>query len=195
MLVDVGTCLNGAKYELITLLAHADVAHLRPRPEDEDVHDVLERGAGGVERLLDAVHRAARLLLQARRHVFQDVFAPVRMVVIDRQRGGAGEPEDLSALDLDAGHERHEEALVVVRVVDDFHVLVWLSLTGGWRQGRRKTRDGESSERRADLRIDHRLLLLWEWNRPRIIATLPAASPRTGERPQRIHVLRACPRR
>ena len=33
------------------LARHADVAHLRPRAEDEDVHDVLERGAGGVERL------------------------------------------------------------------------------------------------------------------------------------------------
>ena len=147
MLVERRHVLERREIGVDHLARHADVAHLRPRPEDEDVHDVLERGAGGVERRLDAVHRAAGLRFEARRHVFQDVFAPVRMVVIDRQRGGAGEPEDLSALDLDAGHERHEEGLVVVRVVDDLHVLVRLSLRRAQSSG--ETCDSESSERRA----------------------------------------------
>ena len=43
----------------------------------------------------------------------------VRIVVIDRQRRGAGEPENFPALDLDARHERHEHRRVVVRMMDD----------------------------------------------------------------------------
>src|SRR5437762_12397180 len=45
------------------------------------------------------------------------------MVVVDRQRRAAREPQDLSALDLDRGREGHEHALVVVRVVDGLQVV------------------------------------------------------------------------
>ena len=65
------------------------------------------------------------------------------MVVIDRQRGGASEPENFAALDLDGGHERHEHVLVVVWVVDDLHVLV---LRIGWRRDESREIEAEASE-------------------------------------------------
>ena len=55
----------------------------------------------------------------------------MRMVVMDRQRRGAGEPENLPALDLDARHERHEHRLVVVRMMDDLHVQTPRGLGAG----------------------------------------------------------------
>src|SRR4029453_19162467 len=55
----------------------------------------------------------------------------VRMVVTDRQRRGAGEPENLPALDLDARHERHKHRLVVVRMMDDLHVRTRRGLRAG----------------------------------------------------------------
>ena len=57
-------------------------------------------------------------------HVLLDLITLVRMIMIDRQRGRSGEPKNLSALDLDGGHERHEHALVIVGMVDDLHVLI-----------------------------------------------------------------------
>src|SRR5712691_11742563 len=52
------------------------------------------------------------------------------MVVVYGQRSAAGEPEDLAALDLDRRRERHEHALVVVRVVDDFQMVAALRSRG-----------------------------------------------------------------
>src|SRR5499426_3647222 len=88
------------------------------------MHHVFERGTGSVERLFDAIHCGAGLRLEIVDHVLLDLITLVRMVVIDRQRGGAGKPKKLSALDLDGRYERHEHALVVVRMVDNLHVLV-----------------------------------------------------------------------
>src|SRR5207244_2361717 len=95
----------------------ADVAHARPRTEDKIMHNILERSAGGIECQLDAVHGGARLRFEIVRHVLQDLLALVRVIVIDRQCGRACKPEDLSALDLDAGYERHEDAAVIVRMM------------------------------------------------------------------------------
>src|SRR6478736_4171352 len=78
----------------------ADIAHPRSCPKYEIMDHVLKGGAGCIQRLLDAVHGRARLRLEVIDHVFLDLIALVRMVVIDRQRRGAGEPQDLSALDL-----------------------------------------------------------------------------------------------
>jgi hypothetical protein len=64
------------------------------------MHNVLEGRAGRIERLFDAIHGGARLRLEVIDHVFLDLIALVRMVVIDRQRRGAGKPQNLSALDL-----------------------------------------------------------------------------------------------
>jgi len=85
--------------------------------------NVLHRAAGGFHRLLDAVHRLAGLLLQIVDHVFLQLIALVRMVVVDRQSRPAREPEDLAALDLDRRDEGHEHRLVVVGMVDDLLVL------------------------------------------------------------------------
>src|SRR5262245_36750981 len=116
----------------------ADVTHARTRPQHEDVHHVLERCAGRVQGLLDAVHRAPGLRLQVVGHVLLDLVALVRMIVIDRQGGRAGKPQNLSALDLDRRHERHEDVLVVVGMMDDLHVLALRS-----RRYRRERRDRE----------------------------------------------------
>src|SRR5688572_12445568 len=59
------------------------------------------------------------------------------MVVIHRQRSAAGEPEQLAALDLDRGRERHEERLVVVRVMDDLEVIAALRACKRSSQGQR----------------------------------------------------------
>jgi len=87
--------------------------------------------------LLDAVHCAAGLRFQIVGHVLRDLVALVRMIVIDGERGRAGEPENLSALDLDRRHERHEHVLVVVRMMDDLHVLV-LGRGGSRREGHQR---------------------------------------------------------
>src|SRR6267154_3526131 len=58
------------------------------------------------------------------------------MVVVHGQRGAAGEPEDLPALDLDRRRERHEHALVVVRVVDDFQMAAALRSRGRCGEGK-----------------------------------------------------------
>jgi len=86
-------------------------------------NDVLHRAAGGFHGLLDAVHGLADLLFQIIDHVFLQLIALVRMVVVDRQCRPAGEPEDLAALDLDRRDERHEHRLVVVGMVDDLQML------------------------------------------------------------------------
>jgi hypothetical protein len=54
--------------------------------------------------------------------VLQHLLAFVRMVVVDGQRGAAGEPQHLAALHLDRRSKRHEDSLVVVRVVDGFRL-------------------------------------------------------------------------
>src|SRR6266851_3286670 len=59
------------------------------------------------------------------------------MVVVYGQRSAAGEPEDLAALDLDRRRERHEHALVVVRVVDDFQMVAALRPRGRGGEGER----------------------------------------------------------
>src|SRR5258708_35151523 len=69
------------------------------------------------------------------------------MVVVHGQRGAAGEPEDLPALDLDRRRERHEHALVVVRVVDDFQMAAALRSRGRCGEGkgeRAACKSGES---------------------------------------------------
>src|SRR5215471_3137418 len=81
----------------------------------------------------------------------------VRMVVIDWQRGGAGKPKKLSALDLDGRYERHEHVLVVVWMVDDLHVLALrLGGYGGENHGGYAKRgEREHSAKRCP---DHRFL-------------------------------------
>jgi hypothetical protein len=81
----------------------ADVAHARARPEDEHVHDVGEGRVGRRERLLDAIHGHAGLGFKIVRHVGEDVLAAMGMVMVDRERRVAGQPQDLPALDLDGG--------------------------------------------------------------------------------------------
>jgi len=65
------------------------------------VHYVFRRGAGGLQRLHHAVHRALHLRFEIVVQVLQHLLALVRMVVVDGQRGTAGQPQDLPALDLD----------------------------------------------------------------------------------------------
>src|SRR5712691_13194093 len=65
------------------------------------------------------------------------------MVVVYGQRSAAGEPEDLAALDLDRRRERHEHALVVVRVVDDFQMVAALRSRGPGGEGKG---EGERAE-------------------------------------------------
>src|ERR1700742_4351506 len=85
------------------------------------------------------------------------------MIMIDRQRRRTGEPEKLAALDLDRGRKRHVDGLVVIRVVDDFHVRVWrrvgrLRLCG--RECRKaQSEDGEAMrEAKRCCVVDHGLL-------------------------------------
>src|SRR5262249_62347918 len=79
----------------------ADVAHAWPCTKHKVVHDVLERSARSVQRLLDSLHRCARLCFQIVDHVLLDLVTLVRMIMIDRQRRRAGEPKKLAALDFD----------------------------------------------------------------------------------------------
>ena len=74
--------------------------------------------------MLDPIHRAPCLRFEIVLHVLLDLIALVRMIVIDRQRRRTGEPEKLAALDLDGGRKRHVDGLVIIRVVDDFHVRI-----------------------------------------------------------------------
>lgn len=60
----------------------------------------------------------------AKRPLWPCLISLVRMVVINWQGCGPGEPKNISALDLNGRHERHEHVLVVVRMVDDLYVLV-----------------------------------------------------------------------
>jgi len=88
----------------------------------------------GLQRLHDAVHGAPDLRFQVVGEVLEHLLALVRVVVVDRQRGAAGEPQELAVLDLDRRRERHEHALVVVRMVDDLEVVAALG-GGGGREG------------------------------------------------------------
>ena len=116
----------------------------------------LNEAFRGFERLLDALHGGAGLRFEVVGHVFPDLFALVRMVMIDRQRGRAGEPEDFPALDLDRRRERHEHGAVVVRMMDHLHVLV-LRLGRRGRERRRGDRENGKTERDAKRggRADH----------------------------------------
>src|SRR5256885_10885354 len=78
------------------------------------------------------------------------------MVVVHGQRGAAGEPEDPAALDLDRGRERHEHALVVVRVVDDFQMVAALRPRGrGGESERAECEDGERGGSACGFLGDH----------------------------------------
>src|SRR5207247_2612953 len=73
--------------------------------------------------------------------------ALVRMVVVYGQRSAAGEPEDLAALHLDRRRERHEHALVVVRVVDDFQMVAALRPRGRGGEGEGERAECKGGER------------------------------------------------
>ena len=71
----------------------ADVAHSRTCPEDEIMNHVFKGRAGGIERLLDAIHCGAGLSLEIVDHVLLDLISFVGMVMINWQGCGPGEPK------------------------------------------------------------------------------------------------------
>src|SRR5262245_25844068 len=85
------------------------------------------------------------------------------MVMIDRQRRRSRKPEKFAALDLDSGRKRHVDGLVIVRVVDDFHVRIRrrvrrLSLYGRERR-KAESEDGEAKrEAKRWCVVDHGFL-------------------------------------
>jgi len=52
------------------------------------------------------------------------VFPAVRVIMIHGKRRGASQPQEFAAFDFDGRHERHYDSPVIIRVVDDFHMLI-----------------------------------------------------------------------
>ena len=69
------------------------------------MYHVFKGRAGGIERLLDAIHGGAGLSLEIVDHVLLDLISFVRIVLINWQGCGPAEPKNLSALDLNGRHE------------------------------------------------------------------------------------------
>ena len=74
--------------------------------EAVDGHDVGERRAHRFEPPLEILERGARLAFHVARHGIE-FLGPVRMVMIDRRRGNAGEIDRGAALHLDRGRIGH----------------------------------------------------------------------------------------
>src|SRR5437867_11687941 len=95
----------------------SNVPHPWPRPEHKDVDNISKGRSCGFQRLLDSLHTRPSLCLQVIGQLGQ-VFAAMRVIMIHRQRSGAGQPTESAAVDFDGWDAWQYDRRVVFLLMD-----------------------------------------------------------------------------